>query len=141
MKTASVREMLEQHRANPACASCHARMDPLGFSLENFDAIGQWRTKDGDVADQRLRRAAGRHQRRWAGGAAAALLQQKEQFVKAVTGKLLMYALGREIDYHDAPAIRAIRARRAAGGRLPLVVDDSRRSSKSTPFQMQEDRP
>ena len=46
----SVREMLEQHRANPGCASCHARMDPLGFSLENFDALGQWRTKDGDAA-------------------------------------------------------------------------------------------
>ena len=51
VKTSSVREMLEHHRANPACASCHANMDPLGFSLENFDAIGQWRTQDGAVAD------------------------------------------------------------------------------------------
>ena len=49
-KPESVREMLEQHRANPVCATCHARMDPLGFSLENFDAIGQWRTMDGEAA-------------------------------------------------------------------------------------------
>src|SRR5262249_26989412 len=47
-KTASLREQLEKHRANPTCASCHARMDPLGFALEHFDAIGRWRAKDGD---------------------------------------------------------------------------------------------
>jgi hypothetical protein len=134
VKTTSVREMLERHRANPACASCHGNMDPLGFSLENFDAIGQWRTMDGaspiDASGVLMDGTK-------VDGPAAlrgALLQQKDQFVKAVTGKMLMYALGRELDYHDAPAIRAIV--RAASS------DDYRWSStilailKSTPFQM-----
>jgi len=136
VKTSSVREMLEHHRANPACASCHANMDPLGFSLENFDAIGQWRTQDGaspiNASGVLLDGTS-------VDGPAAlrtALLQQKEQFVKAVTGKLLMYALGREIDYHDAPAIRAMMRTAAA--------DDYSWSStilaivKSTPFQMRQ---
>ena len=137
-KAATVREMLEQHRANPACASCHARMDPLGFSLENFDALGQWRTTDGAAAID----ASGvlLDGTKVSGPAAlrGALLGKKEQFVKAVTGKLLMYAVGREMDYHDAPAIRAI-MRNAA-------TDDYRWSSmilaivKSTPFQMRQTR-
>jgi hypothetical protein len=133
-KTLSVREMLEMHRANPTCASCHQRMDPLGFSLENFDAIGQWRTTDaghsidtsGVLPDgakidspQSLQRA---------------LAARKSQFVKAVTGKLLTYALGRGLEYYDAPAIRAI-------GRA-AAADDYRWSSlmlaivESAPFQM-----
>jgi len=134
VKTTTVRGMLEQHRANPACASCHANMDPLGFSLENFDSIGQWRTMDGDSPID----ASGvlMDGTKVDGPAAlrGALLRQKDQFVKAVTGKLLMYALGRELDYHDAPAIRAIV--RAAS------ADDHRWSSTmlamvtSTPFQM-----
>ena len=134
MKTTSVREMLEQHRANPACASCHANMDPLGFSLENFDAIGQWRTKDGESPIDASGVLLDGTKVDGPAALRGALLQQKDQFVKAVTGKLLMYALGRELDYHDAPAIRAI-VRAAA-------ADDYRWSStilaivKSTPFQM-----
>jgi hypothetical protein len=113
-------------------------MDPLGFSLENFDAIGQWRTKEGDspinAAGVLLDGTA-------VDGPAAlrsALLQQKDQFVKAVTTKLLMYGLGRELDYHDAPHIRAI-VRTAA-------ADDYRWSStilaivKSAPFQFRRSR-
>jgi hypothetical protein len=133
-KPLSVREMLEMHRKNPVCASCHARMDPLGFSLENFDAIGQWRTteagapinasgvlQDGTTVDGPA--ALGR-----------ALVAQKELFVRAVTEKLLTYALGRQMDYRDAPAIRGI-VRSAA-------ADEYRWSStilnivKSAPFQM-----
>ena len=138
VKTTSVREMLEHHRANPACASCHANMDPLGFSLENFDAIGQWRTKDGESA---INASGVLLDGTAVDGPAAlrtALLQQKDQFVQAVTAKLLMYGLGREIDYHDAPAIRAI-VRTAA-------ADDYRWSStilaiiKSTPFQFRRSR-
>ena len=131
---ASVREMLERHRANPICASCHARMDPLGFSLENFDAIGQWRTVDGPSPIN----ATGvlLDGTRVDGPAALrrALVAQKDQFVRAVTGKLLTYAVGREMEYFDAPAIRSI-ARSAA-------ADDYRWSStilaivKSAPFQM-----
>ncbi len=133
-KPLSVREMLETHRRNPVCASCHARMDPLGFSLENFDAIGQWRTKDAGAAID----ASGvlLDGTRVEGPAALrrALVAQKEQFVRAVTGKLATYALGREIEYFDAPAIRGI-VRAAA-------ADNYRWSSailaivKSAPFQM-----
>jgi mono/diheme cytochrome c family protein len=134
----TVREMLEQHRANPVCASCHARMDPIGFSLENFDAVGQWRSTDGHLAINATgvlldgTRVDGpvtlRH----------ALVAQKQQFVRTVTGKLLTYAIGRQMEYADAPAIRAI-VRAAA-------ADDYRWSStilaivKSPPFQMRRSR-
>ncbi len=133
-KVLSIREMLEAHRANAVCASCHARMDPLGFSLENFDAIGQWRTTDSgkpiDASGVLLDGTT-------VDGPAAlrsALLARKELFVRAVCGKLLTYALGRGMEYYDAPAIRGI-ARSAA-------PDDYRWSSvvlamvKSVPFQM-----
>ena len=86
-KAASVREMLEQHRANPVCASCHARMDPLGFSLENFDALGQWRTTDGETPIN----ASGvlLDGTRVDGPAALrrALVAQKEQFVQDGDGQ------------------------------------------------------
>jgi hypothetical protein len=137
-KATSVREMLEQHRANPVCASCHSRMDPLGFSLENFDAVGQWRTMDGETPIN----ATGvlLDGTRVDGPAALrrALVAQREQFVRTVTGKLLTYAIGRDMEYYDAPAIRAI-VRAAA-------ADDYRWSStilaivKSTPFSMRRSR-
>jgi hypothetical protein len=133
-KPLSVREMLEMHRASPACAGCHARMDPLGLSLENFDAIGQWRTTDaGHAIDASGVLLDGtkvdgptplRH----------ALLAQQTQFAKAVTEKLLTYALGRGLEYYDAPAVRTIDRSAAA--------DNYRWSSlilgvvKSAPFQM-----
>src|SRR5262249_5730672 len=107
-KPASVREMLERHRANPVCASCHARMDPLGFSLQNFDALGQWRTMDGESA---INAAGVLMDGTKVDGPAAlrrALVAQKDQFVRTVSGKLLTYAIGREMEYSDAPAIRAI---------------------------------
>ena len=137
-KSTSVREMLEQHRVNPVCASCHARMDPLGFSLENFDAIGQWRTTDGDAA---INASGVLLDGTKVDGPAAlrlALVAQKEQFVRTVTGKLLTYAAGREMEYSDGPAIRSI-VRAAA-------ADDYRWSStilaiaKSVPFQMRRSR-
>jgi mono/diheme cytochrome c family protein len=137
-KPASVREMLEQHRANPACASCHAQMDPLGFSLENFDALGQWRTADGETS---INAAGVLLDGTKVDGPAAlrrALVAQKEQFVRTVTGKLLTYAIGREMEYYDAPAIRSI-VRAAA-------ADDYSWSTtivaivKSTPFQMRRSR-
>ncbi len=134
----SVREMLERHRANPICASCHSRMDPLGFSLENFDALGQWRAVDGEspinATGVLLDGTA-------VDGPAAlrrALVAQKEQFVRTVTGKLLTYAVGREMEYFDAPAIRAIVRAAAAGdyrwsATILAIV-------KSTPFQMRRAR-
>jgi len=138
IKTTSVRAMLEQHRANPACASCHANMDPLGFALENFDSIGQWRTMDGDSPIDASGVLLDGTKVNGPAALRGALLQQKDQFVKAVTSKLMLYALGRELDYHDAPAIRAI-VRAAA-------PDDHRWSStilalvKSTPFQFRRSK-
>ena len=132
---ASVRERLELHRKSPACASCHARMDPLGFALENFDAIGRWRTigeantpidASGTLADGTTFNGPVEFRR--------ALLTHREEFVTAATEKLLTYALGRGLEYYDAPAVRTI-LREATPG-------DYRWSSiimgivKSTPFQM-----
>ena len=131
----SIREQLEQHRANPACAACHRMMDPPGFALENFDAIGRWRTTneagtpidasgtlvDGSVVE----------------GAVSlrdALLRNEVSVMRTVTEKLLTYALGRGIEYYDQPAIRQIVAAAAQ--------DDYRWSSvilelvESMPFQM-----
>jgi Protein of unknown function (DUF1592)/Protein of unknown function (DUF1588)/Protein of unknown function (DUF1585)/Protein of unknown function (DUF1587)/Protein of unknown function (DUF1595)/Cytochrome C oxidase, cbb3-type, subunit III len=133
-KPLTVREMLETHRKNPVCASCHARMDPLGFSLENFDAIGQWRAKDAGAAIDDSGVLLDGTKVEGPAALRGALLAQKEQFVRTVTGKLLTYALGREIESFDAPAIRGI-VRAAA-------PDDYRWSSiilaivKSAPFQM-----
>jgi len=137
-KAESVRDMLERHRANPACASCHSRMDPLGFSLENFDALGQWRTLDGSTPIN----ATGvlLDGTRVDGPAALrrALVAQQEQFVRTVTGKLLTYAVGREMEYYDAPAIRSIVRSAAPDGyrwssTLLAIV-------KSQPFQMRRSR-
>jgi mono/diheme cytochrome c family protein len=137
-KTTTMREMLEQHRANPICASCHARMDPLGFSLENFDAIGRWRTMDGDVAINATGVLLDGTKVDGPAALRRAFMARKEQFVRTVTGKLLTYAIGREMEYADAPAIRAI-VRAAA-------ANDYRWSStilaivKSPPFQMRRSR-
>ena len=130
----SVRERLEAHRVNPVCASCHTQMDPLGFALENFDAVGKWRSAEGGVPID----AAGT----LPDGTAfeglpelqRILVDRKIEFVTTVTEKLLTYALGRGIEYYDRPAIRAI-VREAA-------MDDYRWSSlilgitRSLPFQM-----
>ena len=138
-KSTSMREMLEQHRANPVCASCHARMDPLGFSLENFDAVGQWRTTDGNAAIDATGVLLDGTKVDGPAALRRALMARKEQFVRTVTGKLLTYASGREMEHADAPAIRAI-VRAAA-------ADDYRWSStilaivNSPPFQMRRTRP
>lgn len=110
----SLRERMEVHRKNPACASCHQRMDPLGFSLENFDAVGKWRTQaDGVEVDPEATLPDGA---RFAGigGLRAFMLSNKEDFVRTLSGKLLAYAVGRGVEYHDMPAIRKI-TRQAAG--------------------------
>lgn len=133
-KPRSVREMLEVHRTNPTCASCHARMDPLGLSLENFDAIGQWRTTD---AGTPINASGVLLDGTTVDGPAAlrrALVAQQEQFIRTVTDKLLTYAIGRGLEHYDVPAIRGV-VRAAA-------ADDYRWSStilalvKSAPFRM-----
>jgi hypothetical protein len=135
----TVREMLESHRKNPVCASCHARMDPLGFSLENFDAIGQWRTTDAGAPINASGVLLDGTKVEGPTALRQALVAQKEQFVRTVTAKLVTYALGREVESSDAPEIRGI-VRTAA-------ADDYRWSSiisaivKSAPFQMRRALP
>jgi mono/diheme cytochrome c family protein len=104
----SLRERMEIHRRNPVCASCHQRMDPLGFALENFDALGKWRTvSDGAPIDPSATFPDGT---RFEGidGLRTLLVSHKEDFVRTLSGKLLAYAIGRGVDYHDMPAIRRI---------------------------------
>jgi hypothetical protein len=131
----SMRERMAQHRANPACASCHQMMDPAGLSMEHFDAIGRWRTKteagtavdasgglpDGSTFDG-------------AAGLRTALLTRPELFVGTLTEKLLTYALGRGLEYYDQPSVRAAtRAARTHDYRFSSLVLGI---VTSDPFQM-----
>jgi hypothetical protein len=104
----TAREQLAEHRANPVCASCHKVMDPLGFALENFDAVGAWRTREaggpidasGELGDgSRVDGVVTLRQ---------ALMRHPDVFVRTMTEKMLTYALGRGLDYHDMPAIRSV---------------------------------
>jgi hypothetical protein len=104
----ALRERMEIHRRNPACASCHQRMDPLGFALENFDALGKWRTSsDGAPVDPSASFPDGT---RFEGvaGLRTLLASHQEDFVRTLSGKLLAYGIGRGLDYRDMPAVRGI---------------------------------
>ena len=131
----SLRQRMEQHRRNPACAVCHRIMDPPGFALENFDAVGRWRAADeGGIAVD----AAGALGDGTAVDGPAALREAlstyRESYVRTVTEKLLTYALGRRVEYYDQPAIRAITASSAADNyRWSTVILEV---VKSMPFQM-----
>ena len=109
----SLKARMEAHRRSPQCASCHRVMDPLGFALENFDAIGEWRVKDeSGPIDATGQLADGTH----VDGPVAlrkALLKHSDQFVRTFTEKLMTYALGRGVEYYDMPVVRQI-ARDAA---------------------------
>ena len=122
-RPASVRERLERHRESPACATCHAPMDPLGFALENFDAVGGWRdADDGTPVDGSAVLPDGTRFRGPA-GLRAYLVSRHRQFVEAMTEKLLAYALGRRIEFTDRPAVRGIvRAAAASDYRLSDIV-------------------
>lgn len=134
----SVRERLAEHRADPACSGCHNPMDPLGFALENYDAVGRWRTVDlglpidpsGELVDgTRVSGVADLEE---------ALLQSPEVFASTLTEKLLTFALGRGVDYYDAPAIRRIvRNARANDFRFSSLILGI---SASTPFQMRNSK-
>jgi hypothetical protein len=105
----SMRERLAKHRTESTCNSCHAVIDPLGFSLENFDVVGGWRTKDeaGKTVDASGTTASGM-KIDGLPGLRAALLSEPDQFPKTVTEKLMAYALGRRLEYYDHPAVRKI---------------------------------
>lgn len=130
----TIREQMAEHRANPVCASCHKVMDSIGFSLENFDALGSWRTVDAGVAiDASGDLADGTH----VDGVVAlreALLKNPDLFVGTMTEKMMTYALGRGVDYRDMPAVRAIvRDAGHAGDKFSGIVLGI---VHSTPFQM-----
>jgi hypothetical protein len=137
-KVTTVRERLEEHRKNPACATCHKVMDPLGFSLDNFDAIGQWRAKEAGLPIDASGQLADGTKVNGVVDLRQALLLHPERFVGTMTEKLMTYALGRGLEYYDMPVVRAI-TREAA-------KNDYRFSSivmgivKSTPFQMRHTR-
>jgi hypothetical protein len=131
----TMREQMEQHRSNSVCASCHARMDPLGFALENYDGVGKWRAKDaGSVIDATGKLPDGTVFDGPAGLKKALADSHRDEFLTNFTDKLLTYALGRGLEYYDQPAIRAINREAAR--------DDYRFSAivtaivNSEPFQM-----
>jgi hypothetical protein len=113
VKYKSMRERMQQHRTNPACSSCHARIDPLGFAMENFDGVGQWRAHQGATAIDVSGSLDGVSFNGLAELRTTLLARHQEEFITTVTKKLLTYALGRGVEYYDMPSIRAI-ARQAA---------------------------
>ncbi len=107
-KPKTMREQMAEHRANAVCASCHKIMDPVGFALENFDAVGAWRTEDAGQPIDASGELADGSKVDGVVGLRNALVSRPEVFVGTLTEKMLTYALGRGLDYHDMPAVRAI---------------------------------
>jgi hypothetical protein len=132
----SLREQLEKHRADRACASCHAKIDPLGFSLEQFDAIGRFRTEDGGTAIEASGSLPDGTAVDGLAGLKKVVLDRRDEFVECLAARMLTYALGRGLESYDQPAVRAIRRRAAA--------EDYRFSSlvlgivNSVPFRMRK---
>ncbi|OLC48373.1 MAG: hypothetical protein AUH43_09660 [Acidobacteria bacterium 13_1_40CM_65_14] len=134
-KVLSMREQMQVHRANATCAACHGRMDPIGFALENYDAVGRWREQDaGAPIDASGKLPDGTEFQGPAGLSRLLLTKYQDDFLRTATEKLLTYALGRGVEYYDYPTIRSINREAAR--------DNYRVSSwilaivKSTPFQM-----
>ena len=135
----SLRDAMVQHRANPACANCHARMDPIGFAMENFDAVGKWRDQDAGKPVEVSSTLSDGTVVDGVEGVKKLILSDPERFVGAVAEKLLMYGLARNVQYFDAPAVRRIVKESAASNytfaSLVLGV------AKSAPFQMRAAKP
>ncbi len=130
----SVRQRLERHRASPSCASCHAVMDPVGFSLEPFDLIGKWRESDGGAPVNAAGRLADGTALDGPASLRKALLDRRDSVAATAAEKLLTYALGRRVEYYDMPAVRAV-VREAArtNYRFSSLIAGI---VKSVPFQM-----
>jgi mono/diheme cytochrome c family protein len=132
-KAASLRQQLEAHRSDATCAACHSRMDPLGFGLENYDAVGAWRERDGGSAIDASGSLPDGRSFKGPAELAAILKADREEFARGFTAKLLTYALGRGLERYDRPTVKAIAARAAAGEyRFSSVVLEI---VKSLPFQ------
>jgi hypothetical protein len=135
-KILSVRQSMEEHRANPVCATCHSRIDPIGFALENFDGIGRWRTTEGSANTPIDTSGVLPDGTKFQGPAELRkiLLNKPEQFTTVLTEKLLTYALGRGVEYYDEPHVRRIvRESGPDGDRWSSLILGIVRSE---PFQM-----
>jgi hypothetical protein len=129
-----MRDQMIAHRVNPACASCHKIMDPIGLALENFDAVGAWRAKEADEPINASGELADGAHVNGVVQLRQALTSRPEMFAQTMTEKMLTYALGRGVDYRDMPAIRSIVHDAARDNfRFSAVV---MRIIRSTPFQM-----
>jgi mono/diheme cytochrome c family protein len=135
-KALTMREAMAAHRSNPSCASCHARMDPLGFAFENFDAVGRWRTMSANAPVDASGALPDGTRFDGAAGLRDALLRHPGQFAETLAERLLTYALGRGVEFYDRPAIRAITREAAANDhRFASLVTGI---VKSVPFQMRK---
>jgi hypothetical protein len=134
--TLSVRERLAEHRSNATCANCHNLMDPVGLAMENYDAIGRWRSvEEGLPIDASGGLPDGRKVTGVA-GLEEGLLNRPEVFVSTLTEKLLTFALGRGVESYDGPAVRKIvRDAQAADYRFSSIIVGI---TKSTPFTMRK---
>jgi len=138
-KVLNMRQQMEQHRANPVCASCHKAMDPLGFALENYDAIGKWRTMDAASKSPIDSSGALPDGTAFAGPAelrGVLIAKRQQDFILTAIERLLIYALGRGVEYHDAPIMRAVMRQSAPDNyRLSSIITAI---VESTPFQMRK---
>ena len=128
----TMRQRMIEHQVNPVCASCHAQMDPIGFALENFDAIGKWRTTEGKAPIDASGVLVDGTRFEGPVGLRKVLLSSPQQFVQTVTEKLLTYALGRQLEYDDAPAVQKIVEEGAPSYRWSSLILGI---IKSSPFQ------
>ncbi|HXE65115.1 MAG TPA: DUF1592 domain-containing protein [Bryobacteraceae bacterium] len=133
-KVVSVRERMEAHRQNPVCAACHKIMDPIGFSLENFDLTGKWRASDGGLPIDASGQLVDGTKLSGPASLREALLARSDVFVSTLTEKLMTYALGRGLKYYDMPAVRGIvHNARGNNDRFSSIVMGI---VESAPFQM-----
>ena len=137
LTAATVRLRMEQHRAKASCAVCHSKLDPLGFGLENFDAVGGWRDKDGGVAVDSSGTLPSGESFRGPGELKTILKAHTHQFTRCLTEKMLTYALGRGLEEYDRCAVdqivKALEADRYRFSTLMLAI------VKSDPFQKRRD--
>jgi hypothetical protein len=132
----TLRDAMVQHRASPACSGCHSAMDPIGFAMENFDAVGRWRERDAGKAIDTSGVLPGGLAFDGVAGLKKVLLNQPDLFVAAFTEKLMMYALGRNVQYYDMPAVRkVVRESQKQGHTFASLVINV---VKSSPFQMRQ---
>jgi len=134
----SMRERMTDHQTNPVCSNCHSRMDPIGFALDTFNAIGQWRTEDNGAKIDTTVALMDGTKFTGADGLKKVLLSRPEQFVDTLTVKLMTYALGRELEYYDLPIVRKIvEEAKAKDYKFSAIITGI---VKSTPFQMRRTR-